>query len=175
MQARELLLSNPTLPKSNIKPAPPAPSSTAGTAAPNSPMNEVPSTPPSTPPAPQTPEAKSRIEKALQKLQEMHQRIVANRSTGEGQPSVPVTTLGNEIQFDGEIIGATGNNVANPEKVAYPVGNTVDALVRDIFDNKIYTRNGSSGYWFKNAEGVLIKAEEVYPNMQLNHLNKVIK
>lgn len=175
MQARELLLSNPTLPKSNIKPAPPAPSSTTGTAAPNSPMNEVPSTPPSTPLPPSTPEAKSRIEKALQKLQEMHQRIVANRSTGEGQPSVPVTTLGNEIQFDGEIIGATGNNVANPEKVAYPVGNTVDALVRDIFDNKIYTRNGSSGYWFKNAEGVLIKAEEVYPNMQLNHLNRVIK
>jgi len=72
-------------------------------------------------------------------------------------------------------MGATGNNVANPEKVAYPVGNTVDALVRDIFDNKIYTRNGSSGYWFKNAEGILIPVEKVYPNMQLNHLNKVIK
>lgn len=175
MQARELLLSNPTLPKSNIKPAPPAPSSNVGTATPNQPMNEGPSTPSSTPLPPSTPEAKSRIEKALQKLQEMHQRILSNRSTGEGQPSVPVTTLGNEIQFDGEIIGATGNNVANPEKVAYPVGNTVDALVRDIFDNKIYTRNGSNGYWFKNAEGILIPVEKVYPNMQLNHLNKVIK
>ena len=177
MQARELLLSNPTLPKSNIKPAPPAPSSTAGTAAPNSPINEVPSTPPtpSAPLAPQTPEAKNRIEKALQRLHEMHQRIMDRRGTQEGTLSTPVTTLGNEIEFDKEIIGATGNNVANPEKVAYPVGNVMDALVRDIFDNKIYTRNNSTGYWFKNSEGILIKAEEVYPNIQLNHLNRIVK
>lgn len=119
---------------------------------------------------------KQLIQNALIKLQEIDIKLRQDRSNSRAI----TTLLGDNILYDAntEIVSQNGINMfpSNPQvagvksegteeqrkKVAYPIGNTIDTFVRDLFEDKIVKYNNT---YFYSENGDLVPLTQVYPNI----------
>ena len=108
------------------------------------------------------------IQNALTKLQEIDAKLRQDRA-GSGA----ITTLlgDNILTQEGVDLFPTEQGIQGIQsegteeqrkKVAYPIGNTIDAFVRDLFEDKIVLHNGQC-FYYENGEYIALT--DIYPNI----------